>query len=242
MGMLWPWAARAASPGLLTVALLGCAAAPPPDPPSGSATAWGFVRLVPREGVTPRAPGAASPYADLALRDVEFVDYSRPGFAVVYLEGTPSPGGLATLRIRDGQLHPYLDPEHTAVGVGGTLRVENASASAHVLSLPDVDQVRRVEPGEAFEIELGLAGAHALFLLDVPEEKGQIFVAPGRFAVAAANGRFELRDLPPGRLRVGAWHPRFPPTARDLELVPGRALRVDLELGVGSIAEHGDDG
>jgi len=242
MGVIWPRAAGAAASGLLAAALLACAAPPPPDPPSGSATAWGFLRLVPREGVTPRAPGAGSPYADPALRDVEFVDYSRPGFAVVYLEGTPSPGGLATLRIRDGQLRPYLEPEHAAVGVGGTLRVENASAATHVLSLPDADRVRRIEPGASVEVELTQAGAHALFVLDVPDEMGQIFVAPGRFAVASASGRFELRDLPPGRLRLGAWHPRFPPISRDLELAPGRALRIDLELGVGSIAEHGDDG
>lgn len=242
MRSIGPRAVAAAASWLALVALLACAAGPPPDPPSGSATAWGFLRLVPREGVTPRAAGGASPYGDPALRDVSFVDYSRPGFAVVYLEGTPSPGGLATLRIRDGRLRPYLDPAHAAVGVGGTLRVENASAVAHVLSLPDADRVSRLAPGEAVEVALTQPGAHPLFVLDLPEERGQIFVAPGRFAVTSASGRFELRDVPPGRLRLGAWHPRFPPAARDLELVPGRALRVDLELGVGSIAEHGDDG
>ena len=243
MRPIGPRLAAAAASWLAAVALLvACAGGPPPDPRDGSATAWGFLRLVPREGVTPRAAGGASPYGDPALRDVSFVDYSRPGFAVVYLEGTPSPGGLATLRIRDGRLRPYLDPAHAAVGIGGTLRVENASAATHVLSLPDADRVRRLAPGEAVEMELVQPGAQALFVLDLPEEMGQIFVAPGRFAVTSASGRFELRDLPPGRLRLGAWHPRFPPTSRDLELAPGRTLRVDLELGVGSIAEHGDDG
>jgi hypothetical protein len=242
MGGVSPRVATAVASGLVAVALLACAALAPPDPPSGSATAWGFVRLVPREGVVPGSRGGASPYADPALRDVEFVDYSRPGFAVIYLEATPSPRGLATVRIRDGQIRPYLDPGHAAVGVGGTLRVENASGEAHVLSLPDADRVRRIAPGEAVEVELAEAGAHALFVLDVPEAAAEVFVAPGRFAIASPGGRFELRDLPPGRLRLDVWHPRFPPTSRDLELVSGRALRVDLELGVGSIAEHGDGG
>jgi hypothetical protein len=62
-----------ALPACAAAALLACAAAPPPDPASGRATAWGFLRLVPREGVTPRAAASVSPYADPALRDVEFV-------------------------------------------------------------------------------------------------------------------------------------------------------------------------
>jgi hypothetical protein len=191
--------------------------------------------------VRPRAPGAASPYADPALRDVELVDYTRPGFAVIYLEGTPSPGGTASFQIRDGTLRPRLEPAHAAVGVGGRLRLTNASARAHVLSLPDAELVRRLGPGEALEIELPEAGEHPLFLLDAPEELGGLFVAPGRFAVASEAGRFELRGLPPGRVRLRAWHPRFPPIARELELASGRAVRVDLELGVGTLAESRRD-
>jgi hypothetical protein len=230
-----------ALPAVLAAVLSACASGAPPDPPSGSATAWGFVRLVPREGVEPPAAGPRSPYADPALRDVEFVDYSRPGFAVVYLEGTPPPAGAASFEIRDGPLRPYLDPAHAAVGAGGVLRVANSSARAHVLSLPEAGVVRRLEPGEAVEIGLAEAGEQPLFLLDAPEELGRLFVAPGRFSVASEAGRFELRELPPGRVRLGAWHPRFPPIARDLDLAPGRAVRVDLELGVGSLAEGGRD-
>jgi hypothetical protein len=192
--------------------------------------------------VKPGARGAASPYADPALREVEFVDYSRPGFAVVYLEGTPSPGGTAPFQIRDGQLRPYLEPHHAAVGVGGALRVTNASREAHVVSLPDAELVRRLGPGETLEIPLPEAGEHAFFLLDAPAELGRVFVAPGRFAVASERGRFELRELPPGRLRVHAWHPRFPPSSRELELVPGHAVRIDLELGVGTLVEQAHGG
>src|SRR5262245_47252933 len=159
---------RAWTLGVLAAALAACTTSAPPDPAPGRATAWGFVHLVPRAGVTPRAPGPTSPYAKPGLRDVEFVDYSRPGFAVVYLEGTPSPGGAASFQIRDGALRPYLEPAHAAVGAGGTLRVTNASARAHVLSLPEMDVVRRLEPGEAIEVELARGGEQPLFLLDVP--------------------------------------------------------------------------
>ena len=236
-----PRRARCAIAWAVLGAFSACATGAPPDPPPGSATAWGFVRLVPRQGVTPHAPGSASPYADPALRDVEFVDYSRPGFAVVYLEGTPSPGGTASFSIRDGALRPYLEPSHAAVGAGGRLRIANASARAHVLSLPESDLVRRLDPGEAVEIALAEAGEQPLFLLDAPEELGRLFVAPGRYTVASETGRFELRELPPGRLILRAGHPRFPPISRELELAAGRAERVDLELGVGTLAEDRGD-
>src|SRR5262245_10432670 len=182
----------------LGAAFAACAAGAPPEPPAGSATAWGFLRLVPRDGVAPRAPGASSPYADPVLRDVEFVDYTSPGFAVVYLEGTPSPGGAASLEIRDGPLRPYLAPESAAIGVGGSLRVRNAGVDPHVLSLPESDLVRRLAPGEAVEVELSQAGEHSIFLLDLPDAAGRVFVAPGRFAVTSERGRFELREVPPG--------------------------------------------
>lgn len=232
--------ARAAIASLLSV-WVGACAATPPAPARDHATTWGFVRLVPREGVTPRRPGS-SPYADPALRDVEFVDYSRPGFAVVYLEGTPSPGGTASVHVRDGRLRAYLDPPRAAVGVGGKLRISNAGARAHVVSLPEAGSVHRLEPGQDVEIALTEPGEQPLFLLDAPEVAGRIFVAPGRFSVVSAAGRWELRDVPPGRIQLRAWHPRFPPVSRMLELRGGSVERIDLEMGVDSLAESKRDG
>lgn len=234
---------RSAVVGVVTAfALVACVALAPPAPAPGTATAWGFVRLVPHEGVTPTRAGAASPYDQPGTRGVQLVDYSQPGFVVVYLEGTPSPAGTATLRIRDGRMRPVLDPEHVAVGVGGTLRVENVSAAAHSISMPGAEVLRSLEPGEALEIGLPEAGERALFLLDVPEAEAGLFVAPGRFAVARPSGRWELRDVSPGRLQLSAWHPRFPSAVRPLELRSGGVVRVDLELGVGTLGEavHGE--
>lgn len=227
---------RAALILALGATLSACAMATPPDPSPGRATVWGAVRLVPREGVTPVRPGGGSPYADPALRDVEFVDYSHAGFTVVYLDRTPSPRGRVLVRIRDGRMRPRLDPEQVAVGVGGTLRVVNESAAPHVLSLPQADRIERLEPGEELEIGLPEAGAQSLFLLDAPRVAARLFVAPGRFVVPSRVGRWELRDVEPGAHRLHAWHPRFPPLELPVELTPGRALRLDLELGVDALA------
>src|SRR5262249_46045936 len=70
-----------------------------PTAAPGRATLWGYVRLVPREGVHPAAPGGGA-YADPRLRDAALVDYSRPGFAVVYLDAGASGGGAGAPALR----------------------------------------------------------------------------------------------------------------------------------------------
>jgi hypothetical protein len=210
--------------------LLACASAPEPPAP-GRSTVHGSFRLVPREGVTPGGTGG-SPYASRALRDVEFVDYAHPGFAVVYLDGQAPPAVGAELSIRSTRLQTRLEPAAAVLGAGGTLRVQNASGEPHVLSVPGAGRVQKLAPGESLELVLG-AGRHAVFLLDVPEGEATVFAAPGPFAVVGDDGRWAIRDVAPGRVHVIAWHARFPGTARWLDLAPDQASVLDLEIGVG---------
>lgn len=216
---------------LLACAALACATGAPAPPQPGTGTAWGYLRLVPREGVTP-VKGGSSPYADRRMRDVEFVDYEKPGFAVVYLDSGPSPRGSAELMIRTTGVRTRLDPPHAAIGAGGSVVVRNDAATAHVLSAPALGLVRRLEPGEQHELTFADAGEQALFLLDVPRAETTLFVAPGAFVVVSSDGRYELSGLPPGHYALQAWHPRFPPTRSPLALAQGETVRLDLEMGV----------
>jgi hypothetical protein len=216
---------------LLGFAVLACATGAPAPPKPGTGTAWGYLHLVPREGVTPVKPGA-SPYADRRMRDVEFVDYSKPGFAVVHLDRGPSPRGSAELVIRSTGVRTRLDPPQAAVGAGGVVVVRNEAGAAHVISAPALGVVRRIEAGEKLELALADAGEQALFLLDVPRAESTLFVSPGAFVVVSADGRYELSELPPGHYALHAWHPRFPPTRSELDLAAGGVVRLDLEMGV----------
>lgn len=218
------------SVALLALAL-ACATQPQP-PAAGRSTAAGSLRLVPHEGVTPGGSGG-SPYADRSLRDVEFVDYAHPGFAVVYLDGREAPGGSAELAIRASRVRTRLEPSQLAVGAGGTLRVRNETDAPHVLSFPSAGRVQRLLPGETLELPLASPGAQSLFLLDVPGSETTVFAAPGPFAVVGDDGRWEIRDVEPGRVRLIGWHARFPPTSHWLELAPDGVSRLDLEVGVG---------
>lgn len=216
---------------LLVAAVLACATRAPAPQSPGTGTVQGHLRLVPREGVTPVKPGA-SPYADRRMSDVAFVDYSKPGFAVVYLEAGPSPAGTAELAIRTTGVRTRLDPPHAAVGAGGTIVVRNSSSAAHVLSAPGTGLLRRLEPGQQVEIAAAEAGEQSLFLLDVPRSGSTVFISPGPFAVVGGDGRFELSGLAPGSHQLLAWHPRFPPARVPLQIPADSIVQLDLEMGV----------
>ena len=88
-------------------------------------------------------------------------------------------------------------------------------------------------PGESFETSVTLAGEHAIHLLGGSTASTTLFAAPGAHDVVSAAGRFQLEDLRPGRVRLRAWHPRFPPAERWLQIEAGSVARVDVLMGVG---------
>lgn len=209
------------------LACAGAGSAPAP----GKSRVFGTLRLVPHAGAPASSGGKA--YSSLRMRDAGLVDYSTPGFAVVFVNTGTKPGGAATVTIRDTHVEPRLEPDHLAIGDGGRITVVNASASAHILSVPAAKLVRRLGAGSRVEIDVAAAGEQGLFLLDVPEASTTVFAAPGPFAVVSTTGEFDLRDLEPGAVELRAWHPRFPPVVQTLELAPDASLRVDLDMGVG---------
>jgi hypothetical protein len=218
--------------GLGALVVAACAAAPPP-PLEGTGTLFGALRLVPPQGVTP-PPAARSGggYDDPRLRGARLVDYSRPGFAVVYLEGAAAPPAGARLAIRSTSVATRLEPEGVALAAGGTLVLANETQEAHVVSLPRAGVVERLEPGVRLSIELAEPGAHAVFVLDAGAE-ALAFAAPGPWAVVDAAGRWQLRNLPPGAALLRAFHPRFPGAEVAVAIAAGERRRIDLEIGAG---------
>ena len=229
---------RKLSAGSAAVLLcLACASAPPAPPP-GRGTLFGDLKLIPRDGVHMPASSDAA-YGDRRMRDIELVDYKRPGFAVVWLEGSAPPAEGARVSIRANEFETRLEPAWAALATGGSLRILNTTPEAHTVSCPSLGRVQRLAPGDELELRVAETGAHALFLLDRPQVEGGVFAAPGPFAVLSKSGQFELRDLAPGPVRLHAWHPRFPPVARSVDVVADESKRVDLEMGVGRGEEAG---
>lgn len=214
----------------LGFALIACVNTPAP-PAADRSTAWGNVALVPHEGVTPGT--GSSGYSDRRLENVRFVDYSHPGFAVVYTEGRPhgreQEQVSLVLKMRAGRA--IFEPAAVALPHGASIELTNDTDRAHTVSIPSRGVVRRVAPGESVRVAIDGSGRNDLFLLG-GNATATVFAAPGPFTVVDSSGRFELRDLDPGTHRITVWHPRFPASVRKIDLVPGAATRIDLELGV----------
>ena len=222
------------SAALLVALQLACATT---GPAPGKARVFGTLQLVPHAGVeVPKASGGA--YGSRRMRDVELVDYAHPGFAVVFVEAEPVPTGQVEIAIRTSRFTRF-EPSMAAAGAGASLVIENASEEPHVLSYPAAGLIRRLAPGEKVELPIARAGEQGLFLLDSVDASATLFAAPGPFAVLSSTGSFELRGLAPGPHTIRAWHPRFPPSSKSVELTAGARVQLDFEIGVGQAAtEH----
>jgi hypothetical protein len=169
---------------------------------------------------------------------VEFVDYGRPGFVVVYVDGPPVSAATAGLTIRRTVLGERLEPAQLAASASGTITVRNADASAHTLSCPGANVLRRIAPGEEITFPAGRGGPLSVFLLDSPGTDALVYVAPGPFTVASEDGRWDLRNVPSGHWTLHAWHPRFPAAETPIEVHEGTAPPIHLEIGVGNLHAH----
>lgn len=212
--------------------LLGLACSTAPKAPvAGTGSIWGQLTLVPRAGVPHRS--ADDRYEDWRLRRAKLVDYSRVGFAVVFLDSGPAPTTMARLAIRKTRTGVRLEPSYAALGAGQRLEIRNVTALPHTISCPRLELLMQVMPGEVAEAKLDTADSDTCFLLDGDHGEATLFVSPGPFAVVSKGGRFELPDLTPGTKLLRVWHPRFPPLARTVQLGAEETLRIDLEMGVG---------
>ena len=209
----------------------GCTTVSLPPPKSGSGTLWGYVTLQPPKGFNPFATSSAG-YGDRRLRDVEFVDYRNPKFAVVYFAGSPPSSSTVEIRLIQTNFGPRFDKDYSAVGLNGTIIIRNEDRYGHVFSCKEAGLLRRLEPGQQVTIQALSAEEYTIFILDDVDIYALSYVVPGKFSLISENGRWELRDLPPGAGTVLAWHPGFPPSSQDVEVKFNSVHRVDLEIGV----------
>ncbi|HXZ86602.1 MAG TPA: hypothetical protein VEI82_14055, partial [Myxococcota bacterium] len=131
-----------------------------------------------------------------------------------------------------GALGAMLEPERAVIGAAGTLEVSNRSGAEQIVSCPELGRVRRLAPGQTLALEPHAPGELHLHLLGTDARVATVFASPGPFARVGEDAHWKLTGLAPGRATLRAWHPRFPPLAREIEVRAGVAQRIDLALGV----------
>jgi plastocyanin len=179
-------------------------------------------------------PGAVRGRATLSLAGLGLADVQP---VIVYLEPLDAPAPLASSAAPRPTVHQRdarFAPRFLAVAAGQTVDMPNDDAIYHNVfsySKPNDFDLGLYPAGQSRAVKLRHPGAVKLYCSIHESMTGAIFVAPSPwFAVLAADGRFVIDGVPPGRYELATWSERLPTTRREIALRAGQALELDVAL------------
>ena len=183
-------------------------------------------------------PAAAQESAGVAGRvtlGVEGVRLSDLGQTVVFVDGNgAAPAKRATIRQRNA----YFAPDFLAIAVGQTVDMPNDDQIFHNVfsfSKPNDFDLGLYPSGQSRQVTFEHAGLVKIYCSIHESMSGTIFVSPSPwFAVAKANGDFEIAGIPPGRHTLRVWNEKLPEATRSVTLDAGERERVDIQLEPGA--------
>ncbi len=151
---------------------------------------------------------------------------------VVYLTGFTQPPPPETPRI--SQKNKTFIPDVLPIVVGQSVQFTNEDNLIHnVFSTSKARPFDLGKPriGESRTVSFDRTGVVDIYC-DIHEQMvGTILVLPNQaFAVTGADGKFALRDVPPGRYSLFAWSRRSDPVRVEVEIKPGANGPFALEL------------
>ena len=155
--------------------------------------------------------------------------------AVVYAERTPKlefqpPRNPVVLDQKDLSFIPHVLP----VVVGTTVIFPNHDEVPH--------NVYSSSPAKIFNVGIYPRGGSRRVTFDKPGEvflrcnihpqmSAYVLVLPQPYFVKASlEGKFRLKDLPPGKYKVTIWHERYKPVSRFVEIKTAEDVSFNLEL------------
>jgi plastocyanin len=159
------------------------------------------------------------------------VPKSAAASAVVYLEDAPvEPTAKMTVSITNRMM--TFAPFVAVVPVGGKAVFRNEDPFPHNVFSPDGDKFNMgIIPQRAAAVrEYKHAGVYTLLCNLHPGMLGYLVVAPSSyFAKADANGRFVIKNVPPGTYKATAWAPRQQPATQSVTVKDGDTS-IDFEI------------
>ena len=159
---------------------------------------------------------------------------------VIYLEGElPSKPVTATLE----QTGRRFVPDTLVIPVGSTISFPNSDVIFHnvfSLSKSKTFDLGNYPKGGTRAVTFGRPGLVFVNCHLHPNMSAAIVVCPNSWSTKAdASGRFVLRDVPPGKYKVVAWHKAAGFFRQSVEVFDKRNARVDFLI---PLEEHGVSG
>lgn len=193
----------------------------------------------------------------LASRRPQFRIYTDPGNApaaprdefaeemrnvVIYLDsGATSPAGDSPVVATMSQSQERFDPHVVAIPQGGRVEFPNRDNVYHnvfSLSRARTFDLGRYPRGATKSVTFARRGIVPVFCHIHADMSGVVLVLPNaHFASPAADGTFEIRDVPPGEYTIVGWHERTRPVTRRVRVIAGQSTSIDFSLPLSSDGE-----
>lgn len=246
---------------LAVIIISGCGSNPSPKVASGpaptrridAATTASITGRVTLEGPPPAAKPidmSAEPFcaklnsAPVLPQQVVTRENGTLANAVVYIKDFPAdfivdaPAGGATLAQRGCMYDPHI----VALRTGQTLEIKNEDQATHnVLAMPEQNPKwnRSETPGAA-----PLEETFAIPELAIPVRcnvhpwmKSYVFVfSHPYYAVTGTDGRFELKNLPPGTYTIEAWQEKYGKQDATITVGPKESKPVNFTFSASNAA------
>jgi len=157
--------------------------------------------------------------------------------AVVYLQeakGASPSSAPASMDQRKMQFIPHVLP----VVVGTTVKFLNSDPTPHNVFSPDFEKYNlgTWPQGQSKDHTFAQCAKFPCVYTQLcrvhSEMEGFVVVLPSHhFAVSDKEGRFEIKDVPPGSYTVGVWHPKLKAAPKPVTVEAGKAAAADFTLG-----------
>jgi plastocyanin len=169
-------------------------------------------------------------------------DLSR---VVVYLDEHPA---LQSVSLQDDQRPQIAQqgkafiPNLLVIARGATVEFPNWDPFSHNVfsrSRAASFDLDRYPQGQSKSYTFNTAGVVQVFCNIHPQMKAVVVVAPNRyFTRADAQGAFTLRDVPPGRYVLVAWHERAGEQRQTIDVPPQGLRGIPLVLSGAALSER----
>lgn len=142
----------------------------------------------------------------------------------------------ASVAQRDGSFFPHI----TTVVAGSEIEWPNRDEIYHnVFSMSDVkpfDLGMYKSTDDAKSLVFEKTGKIDVFCAIHSQMHCVVLVLPNPwFSKSDRKGRFEIKDVPPGKYRLKAWHERLPSKYIEIEVPAEGDLELDIEMGLADL-------